>query len=159
MLSDAGNDHRLSVGQAADGLHHALGLKHPLLLGIGERILLLPTFDRFHPFGVVVAHRILVEFDQNAPDIRDNAEIRPDILVDLRLVNIHMDNERVPGKGFHRPRDAVIESGSERQQKITLVRRIIRIIGSVHSEPFQGERMILRNRTDAHQRRGNRNLV
>ncbi len=133
---------------------------------IVERELLLPLADLRVPLGEVAeagdqlevltalagaleqpiqpAERVLhVAHDRQFHDL---------VLVDLRLVEVDVDDRPVLGELGDFARHAIVEPHADGEQQVGLVHRIVRVHGAVHAEPFQRKRMRLGEAADAHER-------
>ena len=107
-------------------------------------MLLLPLCDLIQPLGVILAERFFVEFGKNFFDVGDHAEVGTFVLIDFGDVDIHMNDVGVLRKCRDGPRHTVVETRTEGDQQITLIRGIIRIVGAMHPEPAEGKRILLR---------------
>src|SRR5690606_34432554 len=73
-------------------------------------------------------------------------------LVDLGAVSIDVDQLGVGGKGVQLASGPGIQTGTNHQQQVTLIDRLIRCSGTVHAEHAQVVRVVLSGVTDALER-------
>ena len=157
VLPHAGHDHRVAR-HPADRFDHPLRLHLARLVAVCQWMRPLPAGDAVVPFGVFAEAGSAVQPLQKLPDVGGDAEVGAHVFVDLRRVDIDVDDPGRTRKLIRIAGRTVRETGAERQQEIALVRRVIRIVAAVHAEPFQRQRMILRERADPHQTGGDRDI-
>ena len=161
MLPHPGGDDRLALGQLVEQADRILRLDNIGRIVKGEREGFAPGVDLDIPFGKrretclgSFFSRLAEEGVQPAQrvfDITQNGEFYDLVLVDLRVVDVDVNNRSVLGKFANFSGDAVVKSDPDRQQEVGFVDRIICINRSMHSQPFQREFVRLGEASNAHQ--------
>ena len=80
------------------------------------------------------------------------------VLVELGEVDVDVDDGAVLGELGHLAGHAVVKAHAEGQQQVGLVHRAVRVVGAVHAEPLQRERVVLGETADAHESRTHRDV-
>ena len=78
------------------------------------------------------------------------------ILVNLRRVDVNMNDLAVLGKFFKLARNAIVKPDTEREKQIRLIDSIVCIDSSMHAQHVQRLRMSARKNAKSHHRHGHR---
>ncbi len=144
MLPHAGDEDRLLPAEPRKRLDDLLAFQPAGFAPVSERLLPLPAGDRLQPRAAAGVERLPVQQRKRLLHIGGKAEAGTDILIDLRLVDIDMDDESVFSKPVRAAGRTVREPCAEHQQQVAFVHRVIRVIRTVHAEPLQRKRVRLR---------------
>ena len=150
--------------QPVDGV-----LRQDGVVAVGElqRLGFAPVVDLPHPVGELAAARqvgvrLLVE--QRSAGRRGRAltspwigEVGDLVLVDLRRIDVDVDDLAVLGELADLAGDAVVEADAEGQQQVGFVDGVVGVDGAVHAEHLQAEVVLAGEAAQAVQRQGDRN--
>ena len=90
----------------------------------------------------------LIAFEKR-PDVGVNRDMSVLVLVDLRSVDLHVDDASVLGELGELSGDAVIEADSQGQQEVRIVHGVVGVDGAVHAQHVERKVMIAGNRSQA----------
>ena len=136
MLAHIGGHDGVLGGHAADGLQHLPGSKD--LGGLHLR-LPLQGKDLLLPGVPVVLGDPLVEQFQHPFGGADDVVVGEDVLVDLRTVDIDLDDLRLAGKGGRVQSHPVREAAAHGDEQVALVTGGVGGLGAVHPHHAGGE--------------------
>ncbi len=91
---------------------------------------------------------------QGLADVADDGQVRDLVLVDLRRIDVDVDDLAVLGELADLAGDAIVEADAERQQQVGLVDGVVGVDGAVHAEHLQAEEMIAGKAAQAEQGQG-----
>ncbi len=97
-------------------------------------------------------HQVL----QGLADVADDRQVGDLVLVDLRRVDVDVDDLAVLGELAHLAGDAVVEADAEGQQQVGVVDGVVGVDGAVHAEHVQAEEVLAGEAAQAEQRQGHR---
>ena len=125
---------------------------------VAERLVALPGGDLAVPLGQV-GRRLddLVQLAQGVLHVADDRQIGLLDLVDLRGVDVDVDDLRPAGELRDLAGHAIVEPHAQGQQQIGVVDRVVGVDAAVHAEHVQRERIVAGEAAQAHQRRGHGN--
>ncbi len=105
-----------------------------------ERVGLFPRGNLLVPIAQIVGgFDDFVQFRQREFDVADNRNVGRFVLVDLRRIDVDVDDEAVLGEFRHFAGHTVVEPHAKGQQQIGLVHGVIRIHAAVHAEHVERE--------------------
>ena len=111
VLAHVGGDDGIPVGDGLDGLQDLVGVENVVLL---QRHLLVGE-DPLLPLRVVVGGQLLVEQLQHPPGVADDVMVGLDVLVDLRPVDVDVDDSEMCIRD--RPSDILLPHRRGRPQR------------------------------------------
>ncbi len=168
VLAHFGGDNRLALGQFVQFLDHELGLDHPGLLDITERVLDLPLLDLLVPGLVLVLALLGLEVaapvkpgiyrGQGVTAVGHQGNVHPHVLADRTGVDVDMDDLGMGGKGVDSAGDPVVEAGPHRDQEIAIGHRHVGEIGAVHPQHSHAERIGAGKAAQPHESHGHRDV-
>ena len=91
------------------------------------------------------------------PDVADDRQVGGLVLVDLRRIDVDVDDLAVLGELAHLAGHAVVEADAEGQQQVGVVDGVVGVDGAVHAEHLQAEEMLAGEAAQAEQRQGDGN--
>ncbi len=173
MLADAGGDDGVvelaavaeDLPQPLDGVLRQDGV---VAVGVAQRLGLAPVLDLANPLGETSApaagrsrllrssinlHQIL----QGLADIAEDGQMGDLVLVDLRRIDVDVDDLAVLGELADLAGDAVVEADAEGQQQVGVVDGVVGVDGAVHAEHLQAQEMLAGEAAQAEQRQGHGN--
>ena len=118
------------VGDVLDGLQDLVGVEDVVLF---QRDLLLREHPLL-PLGVVVGGQLGVEQLQHPAGVADDVVVGDHVLVDLRPVNVDVDDFGVGGKGGGIGGHPVGEPAADGDEQIALVAGVVGGVGAVHAD-------------------------
>ncbi len=169
MLADAGRDDGLvELASVAQDFPQPLDriLRHDGVVAVVEahRLAVAPFFDLTHPVGEggalgqqsrvfrVHLHQSL----EGMADVADDGQRGHLDLVDLRRIDVDVDDLAVLGELADLARDAVVEAHAEGQQQVGFVDGVVGVDGAVHAEHVQAQKVIAGKAAQAMHGQGHR---
>ncbi len=163
VLADARRDDGFPLGEFAEFLNDLLWHDPTGDVRVGKRIFFPPNLDFLPPFletfrqvRVGTLGEKLIQVLQRKPDIGENGEVDDFVFVQLRSIDIDMNDGGFFGELRDFSCDAIIKADAEGKKQIAIVNRIVGINGAVHTEPFEGLGIIFRKAAYAHESRCDR---
>jgi hypothetical protein len=96
---------------------------------------------------------------QDGFHIADNRNVGPDVLADVRWINVDVnDRLRIFGKGIQTAGDPIIEPGTDGKDQVRFTHGHVGPIGAMHPQHTHGERVAFRKRAQAQERGSHRGL-
>ena len=155
MLAHVGGHDGVLRGQFADGLQHLLGGEGLALPGDGG----LPQGeDVLLPGRVAVLGQALVEQGQHPLGIADDVVVGENVLVDLRPVDVDVDDSGLAGEGVGLEGHPVGEPAAHGDEQVALVAGHIAGLGAVHADHAGGEGVPPGKAASAHHGDGHRGV-
>ena len=102
---------------------------------------------------------LLGEAREDLLGVADDRDVRRDVLADLGRVDVDVDELGVRGELAELARDAVVEARADREDQVGFVHRVVGRAGAVHAEHSEPLRVRRRERAEAVQRAGDRELL
>ena len=169
MLTHAGDHVGLALGQVRQLLDDVLGLDHLVVPVVAQREVPLPVRDLRGPLPTAFGHRgghpvlqllphRLHQAAQHALAVTHDRDVHLDVLRDRRGVDVDVDDLRVRRERVHPPGHPVVEARRHRHQAVRVVHRHVGVVGAVHAEHVERERIGHRERAQAHEGLGDRDL-
>ena len=146
--------------QPLDGVLRQDGV---VAVGVAQRLRLAPVLDLPHPVGVRAPARGASAGSSSSSCTRSRrawptsptiGSVGDLVLVDLRRVDVDVDDLAVLGELADLAGDAVVEAHAEGQQQVGLVDGVVGVDGAVHAEHVQAEEVLAREAAQAVQRQG-----
>ena len=136
VLAHIGGHNGVLGGEAADGLQHLLGGESLALPGDGG----LPQGEDVRlPIGVAVLGQALVEQSQHPLGRADDVVVGEDILVNLRPVDVDVDDSGLAGEGVGLEGHPVGEPAAHGDEQVALAAGHVAGPGAVHTDHAGGE--------------------
>src|SRR5579862_4297617 len=165
VLADACGDDGFAFGHLVQEADDVLRLDDGVGVLEGEREAPFPAGDLFIPAGeaaeiagagafVAGFRQQFVEPGEGVFHVAQDGEADDFVLVDLRVVDVDVDDGPVLGEFLDLAGDAVVEADADGQEQVGFVDGVVGVDGAVHAEPFQRKGMVFREAADAHQRGG-----
>ena len=121
---------------------------------VAERLVALPDGHLAPPLGGVArlgrGGKLLEEILQ----VADDRQVGPLDLVDLRGIDVDVDDLRPAGELRDLAGHAIVEADAEGQQQIGVVHRVVGVDAAVHAEHVERQRVVARKTAQAVQRGG-----
>jgi len=156
VLPDLAHDDSLSLQERREFLDDELGAKRPVL-PVAHGVLLLPRSDPCEPpFVVLLLLDAGEHLLQDGLCIAHDRDIHPLVLADLCRVDVDVDYPCLRCERIQFSRHAVIEPDTDGDEEVCLGDGIVRVLGPVHPEHAQVERVVARDGTKPHQGRRDR---
>ena len=155
MLTDVCGDDGFALGEGVQFINDLLHAQAALLL-IREGEFLLVAVQRGQPVFRRQFFDQRKEIAQRGLGIAFDGDIDLDHLVELRRINVDVDELGVAAKHVRLADDAVIETGADIEDEVGFADGLVRIGGAVHAQHAEGQRVRLREDTLAQQGRGDR---
>ena len=146
MLAHIGGNDGVAARQVGDGLQNLVGVED-IVFFQGQ---FLPGEDLGLPGGVIVLGQLLVEQLQHPPGVPDDVVEGLHVLVDLRPVNVDMDDFGVLGKGGGGGSHPVGEPAADGDEQVALGGGHVGGVGAVHPHHAGEQGMIARAGPAAH---------
>jgi hypothetical protein len=122
--------------------------------GVRHRVRLLPPAASLAPRGGVggSGQRVgeLIEYGRRVAHERI---VGVDVLRNLGGVDVDVDHLGAGSEVLDAAREAVVESGADREHHVAVLERQVRVAGAVHPRDVHGEVVVLRERADTRHRR------
>ena len=156
MLSDVGGNDGILRADPRDGGKDLLRVQGRSAVrvfrfrGIGKY--------EFFPFAVILLGQPGVQHIQDIFRIADNVMVGADIFVDLRTVDVDMDDFGLAGKILGIQRDAVGETAADGDQQVTVVAGDVGSLGTVHTDHAGHQRIASADAAAAHNGDGRRGV-
>ena len=87
-------------------------------------------------------------------DVADDRQMGDLVLVDLRRIDVDVDDLAVLGELADLAGDAIVEADAEGQQQVGLVDGVVGVDGAVHAEHLQAQEMLAGEAAQAVQGQG-----
>ncbi len=167
VLAHAGDDHGLAAGEVGDLLDHVLGLDDVVAPVVAERLGLASTRRSARATAAAPRGRPPASFScftavhqraQHPAAVAHDRDVDLDVLGDRRGIDVDVDDLGVRREGVDLAGDPIVEAGAHRDQHVGVVHGEVRVVGPVHAEHLQRQRVLGRERPQAHQRGGDRDL-
>ena len=169
VLTHPGDHVGLALGQVRQLLDDVLRLDHIVVPVVAQREVALPVRDLRGPLPPAFGHRgghpvlqllphRLDQAAQHALAVADDRDVDLDVLGDRRGIDVDVDDLRVRREGVHPPGHPVVEARGHRHQAVGVVHRHVGVVGAVHAEHVERERIGHRKRAQAHEGLGERDL-
>ena len=156
MLAHVGGHDGVVGAEPGDGVQNLLGrqvvgvLIIGRLRGEGEDILL--------PLAVVILGHLLVQQCQHLLGVADDVVVGLHILVDLRPVNVDVDNLGLPGKGRRLQGHTVRETAAHGNEQVAAITGHVGGLGAVHADHARGQGVPAGDPPRSHKGNGHRGV-
>ena len=147
VLAHVGGHDGVLRGQAADGLQHLLGGEARAALRLLGRA---QGLDVFRPLRVVILGDAPVQQLQHPFGVAHDVVVGEDVLVDLRAVNVDLDDLGLAGEGRRVQGHPVREAAAHGDKQVTLVAGHVAGPGAVHADHAGGQGVVAGEAAAAH---------
>ena len=152
VLADAHGDHRVAVVRELPQLVDRVLLQDAgELFVVVERFVALPRLALLDPGGDIVGRLDdLVQLGERVLHVAAHGDVGRLVLVELRGVDIDVDDLAVLAELFDFARHAVVEPHAEGDQQIGLFDGVVGVHRAVHAEHVERQRVVAGKRAEAH---------
>src|SRR3989338_10715401 len=158
VLAHIGDDDRLTfrlLTQHTDGFRHRYLPAFRVQFGVSDNLLLLRVerFELCYPLTVVAALHERGDGRKEFLRISVNGDLGLDDLVELRRIDVHMNDLGMRKVPRHLARHAVVEAHAYREHYVGLIGELVGRVIAVHAEHAHVERVVRRHRGKPQERR------
>ena len=155
MLADIRGNHRIPLGHTVKFLHNRRTGQAVFMF---HRITFLQSADLLKPFRIFLRLQTFIQTLQSLFQIPDHACVHNDVFVDLRRVNIKLQDLCILCKPAGISCHPVREAGAKNDQQITFCHAQIGSFRSMHTQHSRIQRIIPREHAFSHQAVADRSL-
>ena len=158
MLAHAGGHQEVAARDLREHVDHVLRHDGVVALVVGHRVGRAQRVDLCVPLAVVAGLDPRVDRLEERLHVGVDRDVGGLVLVDLRGVDVDVDDLAVLGELRELARHAVVEPHAEGQQQVGLADRDVRVDGAVHAEHAERQVMVAGDRAQALQGHGDGDL-
>ncbi len=163
MLANVGGHERLSPGDLVELLDDGLRLYKLAVMIVVEALDVTPGLDLLPPFckrfGIGLAVFAIDELDQvreHRPCVTHDRDLHGDVLADRGRIDVDVDYLGVRTELGNVARDAVVEARSDGEQHVAIVHGHVGLVGAVHAQHADEQRVCRGESAKRHERIGAR---
>ena len=127
------------------------------VLDVADCRVSLQAPDILDPLAAVLHLDMRHEFPQNFAQVADQGHIHFDVLIDFRLIDVHVDFLCIGRVGLQASCHAIVEAHAEGQQQVGFLDCVIHPGLSVHAHHAEIQEVRSRHRSKSQQRERHRN--
>ncbi len=145
-------------------LDHELRLDDVIGIFVRERPFFAPGVDLLEPAladlvpGLFDVVKLLVEVHHHMLHIAHDRDVHTHVLPDRGRIDVDMDDLGLGRESFHLAGHPVVEPRADGDDEVGIMDRHVGVVGAVHAEHAERERMRAGKPADAHQGMGHRDL-